>query len=366
MSRLAPGLIELNKGLDLSTAKIAAPEGTLLESLNYEQVDFMGQKRIDGYVRYDGSLGSYQDVFYHLELADSTYDGPGEVVLRGDEIVGVLTSADESAVVLAIINQNYIPKVGDVLSIGTVDAVAEIKEIEEPAEQYETILQNNQTLRNRTTELPGPVAGLHWFNDRLYAVASVSKVEAGSGYYPNDDYQGHKVLAVDGDYVYIGALGAGDAVSDIASLYQSRSEQQAKDELGDASLYGWDFIHQGWEVPFEEGISLYGSLVALNQNRKGIGVQGPTSIVGNNGKPLVLTQKVNITNLPIQVNGWKTSDSRTTYNLDVNALTDVDNWTIYADAFFSWDGESGTVSATGIHSGELVEYIPNNTVEVEV
>lgn len=364
-SRLTPELIPLDKGLNLQAAKIVAEPGSVLDSLNYEQVDFMGQKRIDGFVRYDGSLGSYQDVFYRLFLTNPAY-AVATVVYHSGAIVGVVVYGSDDVVDIAVIDQNYIPQAGDVLSIGTVASVEELKESETPADQYEAVLRNNQTLRERTTELPGPIAGLHWFNDRLYAVASVSKVEADSGYMPNDDYSGYPVLAVDGNYIYIGSTIPGDTSSDIASLFQSRTEQQALDELGDAEQYGWEFVHQGWEVPFEEGVSLYGSLVALNQNRQGVGVQGPTSIAGNNGKPLVLTQKVNISNLPVQVNGWKTSDSRTTYNLDVNALNDVDDWTIYADAFFSWDGESGVVSSTGIHSGALVEYIPNNSVEVEV
>lgn len=357
MSRLAPGLIELNKGLDLNTAKIAAPEGTLLDSLNYEQVDFQGQKRIEGYARYDGSKGSYIDDF--LRTSSFTSSSVADVVYVNNVIFGVVVGSGDDYTDVAVINETLINKLA-----GTAEWGRNLEEYT-PQEHYELVLQYNEILRQRATTLPGPVAGLHWFNDRLYAVASVPVV-SGSGY-PNEFYNGYPILKSANGLIYLGTSDAvGTTASDVASFFVSRNEAQAEEELGDASMYGWEFVHQGWEVPFEEGLSLYGSLVALNQNRKGVGVQGPTSVAGNNGRPLVVTQKVNIINLPVQVNGWKTSDSRTTYNLDVNALTEVDNWTIYADAFFSWDGESGTVSSTGIHSGALVEYIPNNTVEVEV
>src|SRR5690606_1853351 len=119
----------------------------------------------------------------------------------------------------------------------------------------------------------GPVAGLHWFNDRLYAVASVAKIAATTNVYPNETVNGRPVLKVVNGYIYLGGLETGDVGSDMASLFQSRTEQQALDELGDAGLYGWEFVHQGWSVPFENGVSLYGDLAALNRNRKGVGVQ---------------------------------------------------------------------------------------------
>ena len=111
---------------------------------------------------------------------------------------------------------------------------------------------------------------------------------------------------------------------------------------------------------------MYGSLTSLNQNRQGVGVQGPTSIAGDSGKPLVLTQKVNISNLPAQVNGWKTSTSPNVYSLEADALDNVDSVTIYADAYFSWDGTTGVVSAPGITGEGMIEYPATSTVVVDV
>lgn len=175
MSRLAPGLIELNKGLDLNTAKIAAPEGTLLDSLNYEQVDFQGQKRIDGYVRYDGSKGSYIDDFLRIEGVTGT---PGDIVHLSSsgelgaegKLFGIVVGSSDGSIDVAVIDETLIPKLSAAHTWGTKAAGLT------PDEHYELILLYNQVLRERTTSLPGPVAGLHWFRDRLYAVADVLAV----------------------------------------------------------------------------------------------------------------------------------------------------------------------------------------------
>lgn len=179
MSRLAPGLIELNKGLDLNTAKIAAPEGTLLDSLNYEQVDFQGQKRIDGYARYDGSKGSYIDDFLRIEGSSGT---PGDIVHLSSsgelgaegKLFGIVVGSSDGSMDVAVIDETLIPKLSAAHAWGTKAAGLS------PDEHYELILLYNQVLRERTTELPGPVAGLHWFRDRLYAVADVLAIVVGA------------------------------------------------------------------------------------------------------------------------------------------------------------------------------------------
>lgn len=370
MSRLSPEFITLNQGLDLQSPKIAAPPGTLLDSLNYEQVDFQGQKRIDGFVRYDGSLGSDQDDLYAVNLGGESSAEVGALVYVVDEVaggdgdlVGVVTSFDNGVAVLAILNQNLIPTVGQELNIGTVYEVAPLAEQLSPEEQYDAILQSNAVLRERATSLPGPVAGLHWFNDRLYSVASVVKTPNTEDYEVNDMHVRGPVLKVQDGHIYIGTTerDPADVYSDVASLYQSRTEQQARDELGDALAYGWEFIHQGWEVPFFEGISLYGDLVALNQNRTGIGVEGPTSTSGSNGSPLTLLQNVEITNTRSQVSGWKNYDNPSAYNLNPAYVQRSDDPTyVYADAYISWD-DAGTIT---VESENLTQYSSTNSVAI--
>lgn len=377
MSDLTPSMIVLDKGLNLQVPKITAPPGTALDSLNYEQVDFQGQKRIDGYVRYDGSLGSYQDTFFKLTLNPVNPDiAVGTVGFKNDTLVGVISGFEGSAAILAVINPNADLAVGDTITnVGEITTIEELKDYMTPAEQYEAILSNNAALRARTTELPGPVAGLHWFRDRLYAVASVVKIYVGPdhGYMPNDVYDlpgitEGAVLKVEEEHIYIGIvdLDTLDPLdSDLASLFQSRSEQQALDELGDENRYGWEFIHQGWLVPFEEAISLYGSLPSLNQNIQDVGVQGPTSTTGSNGKALVVKQKTPISGKPAQVNGWKNSDTPTSYSLNAANIAELDSLSIYADAFISWNSTNNTISAPGI-SGTIPEYPATNTVQVKV
>lgn len=375
-SRLTPDLVPLDKGLNLQTAKLVAPPGSVLDSLNYEQVDFQGQKRIDGFVRYDGSLGSYQDTFYKLTLNPVSPDiAVGVAAFKNEVLVGIVSGEESGSYILAVIDSTAEINVGDELSIGTVETVEEFKEYKTPEEQYASILTNNAALRARTTELPGPVAGLHWFRDRLYAVASVLKIEVGPdhGYMPNDIYQmpslaDAPVLKVDDEHIYVGVADAettAGVTSDLGSLFQSRSEQQALDELGDEDLYGWQFLHQGWMVPFEEATSLYGSLPSLNQNIQDVGVQGPTSTTGNNGKALVVKQKVSISGKPAQKNGWKGSDTPSNYSLNAANIAEVDSISIYADAFISWNSTNNTISAPGI-TGTIPEYSPTNTVQVKV
>lgn len=371
-SRLTPEIITLDSGLNLQTAKILAPQGSVLDCLNYEQVDFQGQKRIDGYVRYDGSLGSYQTGLYVLYLQGEARNEatPGGIRYNNGRPFAITVGFSNTSETLAILDHNFLPQVGDEWGNMVITDVIKLADEVDADEQYSTILSANSTLRQRVTSLPGPIAGLHWFNDRLYAVASVQRLVLGPehGFMINDTYEGHPVLAVDETTVTIGdtTVYPDSVTSEIASLFQSRSEQQALDELGDATLYGWEFVHQGWNVPFEEGLSLYGSLPARNLNLEGVGTQGPTSISGSNGRPLFVTQKVQISGAPTQVNGWKASDTPTSYNVSASYIADADTTFLYADAYVSWEGDSSEVEVSGLGDLVLTENSPTASVVVEV
>lgn len=421
MSNLQPSLIPLDKGLNLQTAKIVAPPGSVLDTLNYEQVDFQGQKRIDGFVRYDGNIvGAVKD-YYRIKLDDdynpsefeplvSTDDGLfGRVIVVGEE-------GDDSVIFVAIINETNIPDVGDTLYQIDGDGEnvngMEVLEVAPGAESGATVEEHYQMLlefmrqhRQDTEVLPGPVVGLHWFRDRLYAVAGVVAVYTDDGtaeIVPNDMLatdglaeSGPKVLdsfAVgDNRVTYIAVMEpgiwaspdtdifvVGNAVSvgttvdpfdiptdqQIATFYESRSEAQVLEDGDDD--FGWRLIDLGWAVNFENGLSLYGGLPSLNQNISGIGTQGPTSITGDNGRALILTQGVSITDKPSQVNGWKSSLTPTTYNLDAETMDEVDSEYTYADAYISWNGVTGEVLAPGYTEEPIPEYPANNTVVVEI
>lgn len=413
MSELVPSIVSLDKGLNLQTAKLVAPTGSILNALNYEQVDFQGQKRIDGFVRYDGSALSVLDDYYKITLTDAFEGVTGDLVGLDDGLVGVVVGTDTAIIYVAIINSNLIPVVGDSLLLfatgGTptpnivLDVVTGVESGETIDDHYAKLLVYSQALRDKVESLPGGVIGLHWFRDRLYAVADVVIVSL-SGIdpiiYPNDIIRlsdnGEVVKVLDSfvrantrivfidsrvaepwgvegaevtrDSISIGTIAVGFetiAVSEeIASFWQSRTEQQVLTEDGPAGPYdfGWKFIDQGWEVRFEDGISLYGSLPSLNQNIAGIGIQGPTSIVDNNGKALIITQKVVITDKNTQVNGWKDSQTPLTYVLDVDNLTEIDSLTIYADAYISWNGITTEVIAS---VDDLTEYPATNTIVID-
>lgn len=151
----------------------------------------------------------------------------------------------------------------------------------------------------------------------------------------------------------------------VATFFESRTELQALAEDGDAALAGWKPVHQGWLVNFENGVSLYGSLPSLNQNIQGLGIQGPTTTSGNNGRPLLLNQGVAISGEQAQVNGWKSSLSPTSYALNPSDVGEDDGVYTYADAYISWNGTTGQVSAPGVTTSVLEQYSADNTVVVE-
>lgn len=161
MSRLHPSLLLLDKGLDLQSAKLLAPEGTSFDMLNYEQVDFQGQKRIDGYARYDGSPLSALDDFYVSDDGDITVGEytPYDLAFYKGKPFGIQVAANR----FAVIDHSNLPP-GE----WGQDVVYD------PDVHYEDLLAYNQYLRERVEELPGKVIGLHWFKDRLYSVAGLT------------------------------------------------------------------------------------------------------------------------------------------------------------------------------------------------
>jgi hypothetical protein len=413
VANLVPSIIGLDKGLNLQTAKLIAPAGSVLDTLNYEQVDFQGQKRIDGFARYDGSLLPALDEYYVITLTDAYAGTVGDLVATDAGLFGVVVGNTTVTLDVAVINNNLIPVAGETLYTVTdganvngnvvVSVSAGVDVAANADTHYNNLLTFTEALRNRIEELPGPIAGLHWFRDRLYAVAGVTAASLSGTtpvIYPNDiltiNGNDFKVLdsyvldntrlvflnslvpaewqvegtAVtrDGDAVGTIANGYEDLTTEIASFFESRSEAQVLEEDGPSGPYdfGWRFVDQGWEVLFENGISLYGSLPSLNQNIIGLGTQGPTSITGSNGRPLLLVQKVTVAGKPTQVNGWKSTNTPDIYDLDADDVAESDSDFTYADAFISWDGDTGAVSAPGLTSATLTEYPATATVEVEV
>ena len=420
MSNLKPSMVGLDKGLNLQVAKIAAPVGSALDALNYEQVDFQGQKRIDGYTRFDGShLAALDD--YRVIALTSGAEGESPEFQTGDLIAsdlgmfGVVVKVDFSddypVLYVAVTNENYLPiEYTQVYRIGDGQQDEEGRNIStsvlgsksgiSPEEHYELLLEFNSTIRSNVESLPGPVAGLHWFRDRLHAVAAVTYISLSGTtpqLYPGDvivagDYvettvldsvvlAGSRAVFVDSmnpdfwtspgleifkDGDLVGTVQEGYEVStidEIASIFEARSEEQVlREDSPDGPFdFGWRFKHLGWKVYFDNGISLYGSLPALNQNIEGVGTLGPTSTADNNGAPAVLAQGLNTTNMGQQVNGWKSISSNTLYSPSPTDMQESDNEAVYADAYISWDGNSGALIGD---TGTPTEYSPTNTVRI--
>lgn len=404
MSLLKPSIQVLDKGLNLQTAKLLAPPGSVLDSLNYEQVDFQGQKRIDGYSRYDGNTLLTEGDLYHID-SEELYS-KAELFEDAWYVDGKFLGADVGSY------DNYIIlAVWDHKLLAIFDSKKSRSDPPDPDEQYEGVLAANRELRNRVGPLPGAVSGLHWFNDRLYGISDMPVIQlvgTGHGLTVNTDIQdpynetsrrtilrvyedgGNTVIFLDGDdlsewisqgdqFVYLtdGELNSYEILTYYpevlvemypASIYEARNEQQVMDEDDTYNTLnaGWKFNHLGWEIKFRDGNIPYGGFTALNQNRQGVGVQGPTSIFGNNGRPLSLVQKVAITSGPAQVNGWKTSNTPTSYNLDPLALTNVDSSYIYADSYIEWNGDANTITTPDNDGSALSERPATSSVTVEV
>ena len=414
MSRLDPSVIALDKGLNLQTAKILAPAGSALDSLNYEQVDFQGQKRIDGFTRYDGGESAALDEIYVLKLGSNlTVSNIGQVFLSSDNTyVGIALDkysmpsdlrqyylkSDQELIALHAINL--------VKSLGAIPLKEVIGNIEYnyPSDKSdlhkECLLAASSYLRSRNTELPGTVSGLHWFRDKLHAVADLNVVKVTArieqsltsltGSIVRQDSSEQVILGVKdlGNNECLFLLGQPLRSGSFDIYSQSNSELIGDGEAIDldpefpsgfykASLFkanneeheyfkGWQFIHQGWEVAFENGYVPYGGLTSVNQNRKGLGIEGPTSIAGDSGRPLFLLQKVNIANLAAQANGWKTSNTPTSYNLDPLAFSVNDDTYIYADFYVEWNSEENKITTPDVSTTVLTERSATSDVEVDI
>lgn len=420
MSLLTPSIQVLDKGLNLQTAKLLAPPGSVLDSLNYEQVDFQGQKRIDGYTRYDGRQSAAVDELYVLNSYDDTTftildDNVLEVNDDTHALVGVNIDWDSIPVDV----QDFLPGQFEGLVAVTNSALAaklgaiRLRDrLEENKDQYDgsmpelhktALIEAGKWLRTRNSQLPGGVSGLHWFRDRLYAVSDlyVVTLSAVGDLYANcilrDEngletrvldlataIDGNVLVLLDGvtkgkwaardigmsleimtqDYVVTGSCTLFDPDPDFQqSLYQASLFSANSEDYSINDTSGWEFVHQGWILPFVNGKSSFGSFPAVNQNLKGVGIQGPTDITGDHGSPEAATQGNRIVGIQAQVSGWKSSNIPDSYTLVPDNIKRQDTLNIYADAFVSWS--EGVITSPS-HNDELVQYPATATVEVDL
>jgi hypothetical protein len=189
--------IPLEGGLDTDNSKILTKPGTLQDCLNVEVVDGTGYRRIDGIEKYDGRTTFSGDLTVLSELTFKRVTGtsatevvdlvPGAALVNDNDPftqIGVALSvegsydADEALwtytfelwlfdgfTVNGTTDYQVLDGGGDV--VDTIVLVA----IEYTELSLEAINAYATYLRNEVGELPSGACGLHWFRDRLYAVA---------------------------------------------------------------------------------------------------------------------------------------------------------------------------------------------------
>ena len=183
----------LNGGLDLTSPKLLAEKGSLLDCSNREVIDRVGYKRIDGFVRYDGRVDGRQTELYYISA--NSYSGTlstdfanqyliveGEATTVFGKVVGTATIATKPSLIYVRINEDAEPVSGDVVDkFGSGNAAFTVTVEPTPywelsgldAEEYIEYLQPvNDTLSGTVGTLPENPIGLHWFRDKLYAVVT--------------------------------------------------------------------------------------------------------------------------------------------------------------------------------------------------
>lgn len=181
MSNLIPKIIPLVAGLDLSSPKILAEPGSLLDCLNYEITDIAGYKRIDGFQRYDGNV-SLKDIpnpkVYTAAVTGTGTIGAGITNEAFEDEFGNIIGFVFSAVPISggpNATITYISFVGGIALSGFMSTTAwsftsvPVAHTEALYTQSEMIALENYLL-GLVESLPYTPVGLHWYDNHLYAV----------------------------------------------------------------------------------------------------------------------------------------------------------------------------------------------------
>lgn len=218
--------VPLKEGLDLFSPRLEAPPGSLLDCRNYEAVDTVGYRRIDGFERFDGTPSNVTSSYYLLTFSGSgggeQLNGvavedafpPGNRLITGTGILpfGTILSRIRLAVnswaftIIAAVPETSgdwpttsTPSIIDIdddnspslsgLSVTNPITLTRL-ELDSPLLSNEALGVPTDTLvgylnssyddaRGEKTKFPwwsGRAHGLHWFKDHLYAVADCEYV----------------------------------------------------------------------------------------------------------------------------------------------------------------------------------------------
>lgn len=182
MSDLVPSIIQLTSGLDLSSPKMLAEPGSMIDCLNYELVDFLGYRRISGYARYDGNVcmadipraivytglvtisagtpPSFESNTF-FEDADGTITG---FLFYGEEVI--LPGPDQfQATFVSFAGGSQVTA-----NFGTWEFKSSTIDLEEGTITQEQLKAIDSALRGLVAPLPATAVGLQWHRNNLYAV----------------------------------------------------------------------------------------------------------------------------------------------------------------------------------------------------
>jgi hypothetical protein len=191
MSDMLANPIALNGGLDLSTAKLMVEPGSMLDCLNYELVDELGYRRIDGYAPYDGhavltdfpSLQAFTATMVDYDYVSEHNFTNAPFRDANNNIIGFIFEFDGDVVTntatLTYISFDGYSRPGAASVVGHTLAWdgSQLTDVQEAALTQAQFQDLQEYLISQvSTSLPGVAVGLHWFRDKLYAVAPLFTV----------------------------------------------------------------------------------------------------------------------------------------------------------------------------------------------
>lgn len=228
---LVPSVVQLNKGLNLSESPFTVEVGSLLSCNNYEITDSDGLRKIDGYEPYDGSISPSNTSLYILDVPDASAFAAGNILvatlnpysgqtLTSPVMVGYVVATDNALddVTVAVTNLDYLSVSSGICKLDTIAGgltSTTITNITEGSAYYATEALYFAALTASQTFLRGAfykrslgasADGLHWFRDRLYAVAPLAEIRVrgrnGGGMTPSGTYT---ITITDGLHIGNGA-----------------------------------------------------------------------------------------------------------------------------------------------------------------
>jgi len=238
-------VINLDGGVDMAHSPTATSAGKLRECFNYEVGWSRGYARVDGFERFDGQVSPSSTSVWVVELDSSDVTGT-DTFTTGDALTweldgnsgdaGVLTSIQASPppdsrtrFTIALRDARRTPPFGATISADGLDAqfvfekptgspggltVERLESFASDHDNYLGLLSAGAgELRNRVRPVPGGgiIVGLHWHEDRLYAVRDVETITVSS-----DDLSN----LITGMYVYNAAGQVGQVVEKNPDTFQ--------------------------------------------------------------------------------------------------------------------------------------------------